>query len=97
MTYQEAVTYLRMYGAKIDEDSRKTNQVKKEELLLNYEETLEALKSIIKTLGLEGAYKELRDNPKLKETLKIDPEVWNMLRIEFKVKIRRIRDQKKSS
>ena len=70
MTYQEAVTYFRMYGAKIDEDLRKTIQVDKEERLLDYKETLKVIKSMTKLLGLKGAYKELRDNPKLRETLK---------------------------
>ena len=48
-------------------------------------------------LGFKHAYKEFRDNSKLRETLRIDPEVWNMLRSELKIEIRRIRDQKKLS
>ena len=59
MTYQKAVTYLRMYGARIDEDLRKTNQVDKEERLLDYEETLKVIESMTKLLGLKGAYMEL--------------------------------------
>ena len=100
MTYQEAATYLRVHGAELDEeeqDPRKTNKSEKEEEnSLSYEEAKEVYNTMAEEQGARRAYKVLRDYPKLRESLHINPKIWKRLSEEIQNKIRTIKDQLKA-
>jgi hypothetical protein len=93
-TYQEASTYLRIHGARIDEkdqDTRKTNQVEVEEGW-SYDEVKEIYRTMVKEQGVKRTFKTL-NSPQMRESLHINPKIWKRLSEEIQAEIRAIRDQ----
>ncbi len=98
LSYQEAATYLRIYGAETDQedqDSRVTNQVKKDlnKEPLSYEKAREIYKAFAEDQGATRAFNLCRDSPSLRETLSICSRLWKRLSEEIKIEIRSIRNQ----
>lgn len=99
LSYQEAATYLRIYGAELDEDdqdSRMSNQAEKEgeKKYLSYEETRELFTLMTEEQGARRAFEVLTNGPKFRESVNIHPRIWKRLSEEIKIEIGSIRTQR---
>ena len=71
MSYQKAATYLRVHGAKLEEeaqDQRKTIEIERDDgdKFLSYEESKEVLTAMANDSGAVRTFKVLRDSPRVR-------------------------------
>ena len=84
LSYQEAATYLKIYGAKLDvkeQEPRKVNQVEKEveKKHLSYEETREVYIVMSGEHGSKRAYQVFHRAPRFRKLLNLHPKIWKRL------------------
>ena len=96
LSYQEAATYLRIYGVELDEgdqEPKKTYQVEKEveKKYLSYEETREVYVSMSEIDGPRRAFRVINNGPRLRKSLNIHNKIWKRLSEEIQNKIKKIR------